>query len=148
MKIYIKTLDNTVTLEVQPSDKILIIKEEIQKNEIFSLEQYGVFFNGKELDDNKKISDYNIAENSTLELILRTSIQINIKINNGKIITQKVYLSDKIENIKKKIIEDEKLTINDLCLFFENIKLEENLYKKSIYTKIKSIYENKYQNIR
>ena len=63
MKIYIKTLDNKVTLEVQPSDKILIIKEEIQKNEIFSLEQYGVFFNGKELDDNKKISDYNIAEN-------------------------------------------------------------------------------------
>ena len=126
MKIYIKTLDNTVTLEVQPSDKILIIKEEIQKNEIFSLEKYGVFFNGKELDDNKKISDYNITGNSTLELILRTSIQINIKINNGKIITQKVYLSDKIENIKKKIIDDEKLTINDLCLFFENIKLEEN----------------------
>ena len=126
MKIYIKTSDKTITIEVQPFHKILIIKEEIQKNEIFSLEQYGVFFNGKELDDNKKISDYNIQENSLLELNSRTSIQINIKINNEKIITQKVYSSDKIENIKQKIIDDEKPTINDLCLFFENIKLEEN----------------------
>ena len=124
---FVKTITNqTVMIKAQLSDTILYIKQEIQKKEDFPQEKYCLIFKGKELDDNKIVADYNIPKNSTLELALRISIKIRIKLYNGKTINVETYTSEKIFNIKQKIIEKEKNISSDKGgLFFGNIQLEE-----------------------
>ena len=124
---FVKTkINQTVMIKAQLSDTILFIKQEIQKKED-SLEQFSLVFKGKELDDNKIVADYNIPNNSTLELALRTAIKIKIKLFNGKTINLQAYSSENIFNIKQKIIEEEKnISSDEGELFFGNIQLEEN----------------------
>ena len=124
---FVKTITNqTVMIKAQLSDTILYIKQEIQKKEDFPQEKYCIVFKGKELDDNKIVADYNIPKNSTLELALKISIKIRIKLYNGKTINLETYTSEKIFNIKQKIIEKEKNISSDKGgLFFGNIQLEE-----------------------
>ena len=101
---FVKTkINQTVMIKAQLSDTILFIKQEIQKKEDFSLEQFSLVFKGKELDDNKIVADYNIPNNSTLELASRTAIKIKIKLFNGKTINLQAYSSEKIFNIKQKL---------------------------------------------
>ena len=123
---FVKTLSNkTIMIKAQLSDTILSIKQEIQKKEDFPQEKYCIIFKGKELDDNKIVADYNIPKNSNLELALRIFIKINIKLTNGKNIALQVYTSEKICNIKQKIIEKEKISIESQSLFFGSIQMEE-----------------------
>ena len=125
---FVKTISNqTIMIKAQLSDTILYIKQEIQKKENFPIEKYCVVFKGKELDDNKIINDYNIPKNSTLELALKISIQLNIKIFGGKISIIKVYTSEKIGEVKKKVIDAEKINSSEqLRIFYGNTQLEEN----------------------
>ena len=113
-------------IKVEVSDTILDIKQKIRNSEDFPQEKYCVIYKGKQLDDNKKISDYNIPKNATLELALRISIQLKINIFNKKTITLQVYTTEKIGDIKQKIIEIEKISSDKICLFLGNIKLEES----------------------
>ena len=125
---FVETLSKQkIMIKAQFSDTILFIKQEIQKKENFPIEKYCVVFKGKELDDNKIINDYNIPKNSTLELALKISIQLNIKIFGGKISILQVYTSEKICDIKQKVINIEKInTSEQLRLFYGNNQLEEN----------------------
>ena len=126
MNIYIKLLtEKNIALEAQLSDTILNIKKEIKNIEDFSLEKYCILFNGKKLEDNKIVADYNIPNNSNLEMVLIVSIQIHIITFNKKTITLQVYTSEKICDIKQKIIEKEKNSLDKQCLFYGNTQLEE-----------------------
>ena len=71
-KIYIKSLTGTTTIvKVEPSDSIKYLKYIIQlKNEI-PANQLKLIFAGKELEDKRTISDYNIQKEYTLHIILR-----------------------------------------------------------------------------
>ncbi|WMJ24074.1 ubiquitin-like protein [Paludicola sp. MB14-C6] len=72
MQIFVRTLNGkNITLDVEASDSVLNLKEQISKKEGISVNEQRLLFNGKQLEDTSTLSDYNIGKESIIHLAMK-----------------------------------------------------------------------------
>jgi ubiquitin-large subunit ribosomal protein L40e len=72
MRIFVKTLTGkTTTLDVAQTYTIEAVKHLLREKAGIPVDEQRLLFAGKELEDRRPLSDYNIQTQSTLKVVLR-----------------------------------------------------------------------------
>ena len=71
LKLTYKETHQTITLAVDPDDSIENLKSIINAKKGFPVDEQRIVYNGRNLEDDRTVSGYNIPNKSTLNLVLR-----------------------------------------------------------------------------
>ena len=118
------TLGST-TLVAHPSDTIVSTKAKIYDKKGISPDQQRLFLDGKELEDSCTLSQYNIRNNSTLNLVLLHGSSILVRTPTGSSIVFAVDVYSSIANLKAKIMDSESIPRKRQTLVFAGMELDD-----------------------
>ncbi|RCV30248.1 hypothetical protein SETIT_6G079100v2 [Setaria italica] len=130
MQIYVRETLNGMTfiLEVDSLDTIDSIKDKIEDTEGFPKSLQCLIFANKQLEGKRTLADHNICKDSTLLLVLhpcpRGTMQIFVKMLDGKTPTFQVERSYTVSYVKMKIYEMEGIRPIQQRLIFAGQQLQ------------------------
>ena len=138
-QIFIITLTGkTILMRPFMTDNILFLKKQISKLNNIPVEQFQFIYNGKLLEDKKKLFEYSIKTLSTIRMIFTTStnrspskprpenkLQIFLKTLTGKTIALHVQNDSTILDLKYLIREKEGIAVDQQRLLYSIRHLED-----------------------
>lgn len=141
IQIFVKTLTGkTLPFDIEPAERIDSIKAKIAELEGIPVDQQRLVYSGKQLEDDKTLSDYNIQKDATLHLVLRLrgggdeqppasepgQMQIFVKTISGKTITIEIEPTDTVLTLKNKINEKEGVSTAEMRLIWQGRQLDDD----------------------
>ena len=129
-QVFVNTLTGkTVTLQLNGDDRVEHVKSLIYEKEGIPPDQQRILSAGKVLQDGRRLRDYSVQNESTLDLCLSLlgGMQIFVKTPTGKIFPLEVEASDSIENVKCKIQDEEGIPPEEQRVIFAGKQLEDEM---------------------
>lgn len=132
MQIFVRVFgEKTISLMVKPSDTISRVKKRIEEKECIPSDRQRLIYGGKQFENERTLSDYNVERDSTLHLLLRldfgTQMRIFVSTVTGKKITLEVEPSDLIKTVKQMIHKGAGCPPDHQRLIFNGKQLEDGL---------------------
>uniref|UniRef100_A0A183CGJ1 Ubiquitin-like domain-containing protein n=1 Tax=Globodera pallida TaxID=36090 RepID=A0A183CGJ1_GLOPA len=128
MQIFVQILSGKmISLEVDRTESVDNVKKMIQQKEGIPIDQQKLFV---QLEDGQKLCDYNIQNESTLGMALRTQgeIQIYVKTENNKMFKMDMQILDTVHNVMQKVqAMEDNIPITEQQLLFNGVQLNKNL---------------------